>query len=92
MSDRFVYVTYVRATQQKLWDALLNPEFQRQYWFGMHQECDWKAGSEWRMLFPDGRVADEGEVLEFDPPRRAGASGGTARSSSAASCPSTSSC
>lgn len=71
MSERFAYVTYIRTTQQKLWDALLNPEFQRQYWFGMHQECEWKKGSEWRMRFPDGRIADQGEVLDIDPPKRA---------------------
>ena len=71
MSDRFVYVTYIRSTPQKVWDALLNPEFQRQYWFGMHQDCTWKPGAEWKMIFPDGRIADQGEVLETDPPKRA---------------------
>jgi hypothetical protein len=44
--SRFVYVTYIRTSQKKLWDALLGPEFQRAYWFGMWQESDWKAGSE----------------------------------------------
>jgi uncharacterized protein YndB with AHSA1/START domain len=68
--SRFVYVTYIRTSQQKLWDALLSPEFQRAYWFGMWQESDWRVGSEWRLLFPDRRVADTGEVLEIDPPRR----------------------
>ena len=70
MSERFVYVTYIRTTQQKLWDALLKPEFQRTYWFGMHQECDWKKGSSWKIVFEDGRIADSGEILEIDPPRR----------------------
>jgi len=68
--SRFVYVTYIRTTQQKLWEALTKPEFQRQYWFGIHQDCDWKAGSPWKMTFPDGRVADAGEVLEIDPPKK----------------------
>ncbi|MBN9532715.1 MAG: SRPBCC family protein [Alphaproteobacteria bacterium] len=67
---QFVYVIYIRTTPQKLWDALTNPEFQKQYWFGMHQESEWKAGSPWKLLFSDGRVADAGEVLESDPPRR----------------------
>ena len=70
MSDKFVYVTYIRTTQQKVWDALLKPEFQRAYWFGMHQDCDWKKGSSWTMKFPDGRTADAGEVLEIDSPKR----------------------
>ena len=70
MSSQFVYVTYIRTTQEKLWEALTTPEFQKQYWFGMHQECDWKAGAPWKMCFSDGRVADAGEVLEIDPPKR----------------------
>jgi len=68
--SKFVYVTYIRTTPQKLWDALTRPEFQKQYWFGMHQETDWKAGSPWALKFTDGRTADAGEVLEIDPPRR----------------------
>jgi uncharacterized protein YndB with AHSA1/START domain len=39
-------------------------------WFGMHFEADWRVGSPWKLIFPDGRVADTGEILEFDPPRR----------------------
>jgi uncharacterized protein YndB with AHSA1/START domain len=70
MSSKFVYVTYIRTTPQKLWDALTEPEFQKQYWFGMPQESDWKKGSSWAMKFEDGRVADAGEVLDIDPPRR----------------------
>jgi len=70
MSDKFVYVTYIRTTPQKLWDALTKPEFQKQYWFGMHQESGWKAGSAWAMKFPDGRTADAGEILESNPPKR----------------------
>lgn len=70
MSSKYLYVTYIRTTPQKLWEALTNPEFQKQYWFGMPQESEWKAGSSWKMLFSDGRVADAGEILESDPPRR----------------------
>jgi uncharacterized protein YndB with AHSA1/START domain len=66
----FIYVTYIRAPQQKVWDALTKPEFQKQYWFGMHQETDWKPGSPWKLVFEDGRVADAGEVLEYEAPNR----------------------
>jgi uncharacterized protein YndB with AHSA1/START domain len=70
MSSKYVYVTYIRTTPEKLWDALTKPEFQKQYWFGMHQECGWNKGASWKMMFPDGRVADSGEVLEIDPPKQ----------------------
>jgi len=66
----FVYVTYIRTTPEKLWSALTNPEFTKKYWFGMHQESDWNAGSPWRLVFGDGRTADVGEILESDPPKR----------------------
>jgi uncharacterized protein YndB with AHSA1/START domain len=68
--SEYVYVTYIRTTPQKLWDALTGVEFQKQYWFGMHQESAWKAGASWKMCTSDGRVTDAGEVLEADPPRR----------------------
>ncbi|HEY4942639.1 MAG TPA: SRPBCC family protein [Rhizomicrobium sp.] len=70
MSSKFVYVTYIRTTPQKLWDALTQPEFIKQYWFDMTQESEWKPGAAWTMKFADGRVTDTGEVLEIDPPRR----------------------
>ena len=67
---QFVYVTYIRTTPEKLWQALIEPEFTRQFWVGTWQDCSWKQGASWRLMIPDGRVADSGEVLEIDPPRR----------------------
>ncbi len=68
--SRFVYVTIIRTTPAKLWEALTDPRFIRQYWYGVKVECAWKKGAPWRMSFPDGRLADAGEILEIDPPRR----------------------
>jgi uncharacterized protein YndB with AHSA1/START domain len=70
MSSNYVYVAYIRTTPEKLWNALTKPEFMKQYWFGMTQESEWKEGASWAMKFSDGRVADAGEVLEIDPPKR----------------------
>jgi len=69
-NSKFVYVTYIRTTREKLWSALTNAEFVRQYWFGMHCECAWKIGASWKMVFEDGRIADAGEIIEIDPPKR----------------------
>lgn len=66
----FVYVTYIRTTPERLWSALTEREFVQRYWFGMSQECEWQAGSPWRLVFADGRIADAGEVVEVDPPKR----------------------
>jgi uncharacterized protein YndB with AHSA1/START domain len=69
-SSRFVYVTYIRTTPEKLWQALTDPAFTRQFWVGTWQECDWKKGSPWKLMIPDGRVGNSGRVLEVDPPRK----------------------
>ena len=66
----FVYVTFIRTTPEKLWSALTDGNQMKEYWFGMHFETEWRTGAEWRMIFPDGRVADTGEILELDRPRR----------------------
>jgi uncharacterized protein YndB with AHSA1/START domain len=66
----FVYVTYIRTTPEKLWSALTDGEFMKQYWFGTHCESQWTAGSSWAMVHPDGRIADVGEIVEAEPPRR----------------------
>ena len=70
MSSKYVYVTFIRTSPQKLWDALTKPEFIKQYWFNMTQESEWKVGASWKMLSSDGSVTDAGEVLEIDPPKR----------------------
>ena len=69
-NSRFVYVTYIRSSAAKVWDALTKSEFTRQYWFGVSHDSTWEPGSPWKMTFPDGRVADAGEVLEAEKPRR----------------------
>ena len=66
----YIYVTYIRTTPEELWMALTAPEFMKKYWRGMHIATDWAVGSPWTLRFEDGRVADAGEVLEFDQPRR----------------------
>jgi len=66
----FVYVTYIRTTPEKLWSALTDAEFMKQYWFGMRGESEWTAGSPWKLVSGDDQVYDAGEIVEADPPRR----------------------
>jgi len=68
--SQFVYVIYIRATAEKLWRALIEPESTRQYWMATTQESEWKPGASWRIIFADGRVADSGEVVEMEPHQR----------------------
>ena len=69
-NSRFVYVTYIRTTPEKLWKALIDPEFTRRFWNETWQDCEWKLGATWRLMIPDGRVADGGDVVEIEPQRR----------------------
>jgi len=66
----FVYVTVIRTTPEKLWEALTDAKIIRQYWFNAIVECGWKKGSAWRKSRGDGSLTDTGEILEIDPPRR----------------------
>ncbi|HTR40770.1 MAG TPA: SRPBCC family protein [Pseudomonadales bacterium] len=67
---KFVYATYIRTTPKKLWQALTDPAFTRQWWFGTYFKTDWKPGSPWELIYPDGTITDTGEILEATPPRR----------------------
>jgi uncharacterized protein YndB with AHSA1/START domain len=68
--SKFVYATYIRTTPEKLWQALLRPEFTRVYWFGVTMDCEWKKGASWKMVLPDGKLADAGEIVEIEEPKR----------------------
>ncbi len=66
----FVYVTYVHTTPEKLWAALTDAETMKQWWFGVHCESHWTVGSPWKLVYPDGRITDTGEIAEVEAPRR----------------------
>lgn len=68
--SRFVYVTYINTTAEKLWQALTSPEFMAQYWMGAKPELESRVGGKWKIVLPDGRIADTGEVTEFEPGKR----------------------
>lgn len=71
-NSSFVYVTYIRTTPDKLWAALTTPDFIQQYWLGIIAEAEWKLGGSWKLSFPDGRVADTGQITVFEPGKRLG--------------------
>ena len=73
MSDRpsYVYVTYIEASPERVWDALTDADLTGEYW-GHSNVSDWKVGSSWEHRRVDGSdIADVvGKVLESEPPRR----------------------
>jgi uncharacterized protein YndB with AHSA1/START domain len=65
----FVYVTYIKTTPEKLWEALTSSEFSRRYWFDTELRSDFKVGSPFALVM-NGTATDVGEILEADRPRR----------------------
>src|SRR5712664_2279484 len=66
-----VFEIYVKATPERLWEAITDPEIRAKYNFGAAVHTDWTIGSRIEMAAPNaGFVLGEGEVLEVDPPRR----------------------
>ncbi|MED4750765.1 SRPBCC family protein [Brevibacillus choshinensis] len=64
----FVYVTYIATTPEKLWEALTNSEFTKQYFFGSTIESDWQEGS--RITYSrNGQISDYGTILKCEPYR-----------------------
>jgi uncharacterized protein YndB with AHSA1/START domain/DNA-binding transcriptional ArsR family regulator len=67
----YVYVTYVRASAEQVWQALTDADLTARYW-GHGNVSDWQPGSRWEHRRTDGSgtVDAGGRVLETDPPHR----------------------
>ena len=68
---RQIYMIYIRATPQQVWDAIVKPEYTSQYFFGSRVQTSARAGEPIRHVAPDGTTLwGDDAVLESDPPRR----------------------
>jgi uncharacterized protein YndB with AHSA1/START domain len=67
----FVYVTYIRSTPEKVFEAITKPEIARRYW-GHENVSEWTPGSPWQHVRADAQrtVQLVGEVVEVTPPSR----------------------
>lgn len=67
----FVYVTYIRSTPEKVFDAITRPEIARRYW-GHENVSDWKPGSKWEHVRANEQRSVElvGKVVENTAPTR----------------------
>lgn len=67
----FMYVTFIAAPPEKVFEAITNPEIARRYW--AHENVsDWKPGSKWEHVRAnaDRTVELAGKVIEYQPPSR----------------------
>jgi uncharacterized protein YndB with AHSA1/START domain len=65
-----VYQVEIATTSERLWQAIVDPEQTRKYYYGALSKSDWTVGSRWTSEGEDGEVYLDGEILEIDPPRR----------------------
>lgn len=67
----YVYVTYIHASPQQVWQALTDADLTARYW-GHANVSDWEPGSTWEHRRVDGSGAVDvvGKVIESEPPTR----------------------
>jgi uncharacterized protein YndB with AHSA1/START domain/DNA-binding transcriptional ArsR family regulator len=67
----YVYVTYIRASAEQVWQALTDADLTARYW-GHANVSDWQPGSSWEHQRADGSgVVDvTGQVIKAEPPTR----------------------
>lgn len=67
----YVYVTYIRASAEQVWQALTDADLTARYW-GHANVSDWQPGSPWEHRRADGSGAIDvtGKVLVVEPPTK----------------------
>ena len=78
-----MYRIYIKASPEKVWEAIVSPDWSEQYYYGTRVDFDLRPGGAYRaapgapmlagfeamgMEAPD--VVVDGEVIEADPPRK----------------------
>jgi len=66
-----VYEIFIKATPERVWDAITKPEFTSRYFHNTRVMSDLRAGSPFNYMPAEGDTPIvEGQVLEAEPPRR----------------------
>ena len=78
-----VYKIYIKASPQRIWDAITQPEWNSRFGYGGHGSFDLRPGGRYEALAseefkaaaaaagqPCGDVVVDGEVVEADEPNR----------------------
>jgi uncharacterized protein YndB with AHSA1/START domain len=67
---RLVNQIIIRASQEKVWEAITTPEFTSRYYYGCSVETNLAVGSPFNYRMPNGSPVVEGEVISSEPPNR----------------------
>jgi uncharacterized protein YndB with AHSA1/START domain len=65
-----VFEIYIKATPERVWEAITDPEMRKRYSFGVGIESDWTEGSTYKASVPGVVDISSGENVEVDPPKR----------------------
>jgi len=66
-----VQSVHIKASRDRVWQALINPGFTARYYYGYAIDADsGEAGASYRYRHPDGSVAIVGQILEVEPGKR----------------------
>jgi uncharacterized protein YndB with AHSA1/START domain len=68
VGDTAVFEIYIKATAERIWEAITDPEQRAKYTFGVATWSEWSAGSTYRAGAPGGVEINEGENLVVEPP------------------------
>jgi uncharacterized protein YndB with AHSA1/START domain len=69
VTDTAVFEIYIKASPERIWEAITDPEQRATYSFGVQTLSDWTPGSSYRAVAPGGSAVSEGENLLVEPPR-----------------------
>ena len=66
----FVYVTYIAAPPERVWEALTRPDVSEKFWFGYRVNAAGRPGERMTAYDPAGRQVHDDPIIESDPPRK----------------------
>jgi uncharacterized protein YndB with AHSA1/START domain len=62
-----IYQLFIRATPERIWEAITTPEFTAKYFHGARIQM---RDGRYISRGPDGELWGDDKVIEWDPPRR----------------------
>ena len=66
-----VYQLYIKATPERIWEAITSPEMHAKFFFGAQIESTYEPGTPLRSWSPDrSALWGDNVILESDPPKK----------------------
>jgi uncharacterized protein YndB with AHSA1/START domain len=71
MTSAHIYEIFIRAPRERVWNALIDPEFTTQYFHGTRFESSFEPGARFvNRIVEQDRPAADGTIEVFEPPTR----------------------